>query len=92
MTKGTVEQAIQLAKARFAQHHAFDLDDATWQILFGEHVAGDILEAIKKSGTTRDKRPEIIFESLLFWITKFERERSEKERPIWPPPDVTPKN
>jgi hypothetical protein len=88
MTKGTTQQAIALAKQRFAQHFPFDLDDATWQRLFDAHSSGDILEAVKKSGTTRDRRPEKVFESLIYWIEKLERQHNEKERPLWPPSDV----
>ena len=91
MTKGTKQEAIALVKARFAQYHPFDLDDSTWRQVFDEHRTGDILEAVRRTATTRDKRPDKVFASLLFWVSKLERQRDEKERPIWPPPDVTPK-
>lgn len=92
MKKGTVVEAIALAKARFAQYHPFDLDDATWQQVFDEHRTGDVLEAIRRTGSTKDKRASTIYGSMLYWIEKFERDHDEKERPLWPPPDVIQKN
>lgn len=88
MTKGTTEQAIQLAKARFAQLHAFDLDDGTWRDLFIEHFPGDVLEAVKRTSKTRDSQPEAVYASLLYWITRIESERHGSEPAMWPPTDT----
>ena len=48
MTKGSVVEAIALAKARFAQYYPFDSDDATGKKCLREHRTGDILEAIRE--------------------------------------------
>jgi hypothetical protein len=88
----TTEKAIQLAKARFAQRHPFDLADETWRDLFIEHFPGDVLEAVKRTSKTRDPRPEAVYTSLLYWITRLESDRNEVARPEWPPSDVTPRN
>jgi hypothetical protein len=92
MTKGSVVEATALAKQRFAQYFPFDLDDATWQQLFDGHRTGDVLEAIRRSSTTRDKRPERVYTSLVFWIGKLECERNGSEPPMWPPSGVTQTN
>jgi hypothetical protein len=92
MTKGSVVEAIALAKQRFAQYFPFDLDDASWQQLFDAHRTGDVLEAIRRTSTARDKRAERVYTSLLYWIGKLEHERDEKESPEWPPRNVIPKN
>ena len=92
MTKGTVVEAIQLAKARFAQYFPFDIADESWQQLFAAHRTGDILEAVRRSSTTRDQRPEIVYANLLFWIKRLESERTGGDPPMWPPVGVTPKH
>lgn len=91
MKTGTNECAIAIAKARFAMLHPFDLDDETWQGLFAQYPAGDVLEAIKKSKHTRDHRPERIYRSLLYWLGLIARDRNERKSPLWPPSDVTRK-
>jgi hypothetical protein len=89
MKQGTrTQQAIQLAKARFAQVHPFDLADESWQQLFIEHFPGDVLEAVKRTSKTRDPRPEAVYSSLLFWITSFESARNGSDPPMWPPTDT----
>jgi len=90
MRRETTQEAIALAKVRFAQIHPFDLDDATWKQLFEQYRPGDILEAIRR--TPRDKEAERVYSSLLHLIGKLESQRNEKSNPSWPPPDVTQKN
>jgi hypothetical protein len=92
MNNGTTQQAIDLAKSRFAKNFPFDLSDETWRDLFIDHFPGDVLEAIKRTSKTRDPRPEKVYLSLLYWITRVESDRDEVAKPEWPPADVTPRN
>ena len=75
-------QAIVLAKERWATH-AFDLAPETWETLFQDHHPGDVLQAISKTRSTRDPRPEKVFEGLIYWINRFEAERT-RINPTWP--------
>lgn len=89
MKNGSTAAAVALAKARWAQYHAFDLDDETWLQLFREHFPGDVLEGIKRTSNTRDPRPEKIFATLEYWVQRFESERNGTEPPMWPPSNTT---
>jgi hypothetical protein len=89
MKNSTTAAAIDLAKSRWAQHHNFDLHDETWTQLFREHFPGDILEAVRRSGKTRDPKPETVFQNLTYWIERFESERTGDAEPMWPPTDTT---
>lgn len=63
MQKGTVTQAIALAKTRWAQQFPFDLDEQTWVDIFSRHSQpGEVLEAVKLMKGTVDPRPERVFE------------------------------
>jgi hypothetical protein len=88
MQQGSVEQAIELAKVRWAAIWPFDLDADAWETLFAEHRATDILQAIKQTRQTRAKDPAAVFQSLLYWLGRLERERAEKENLTWPPSDI----
>jgi hypothetical protein len=90
MDHGTTLQAVTLAKARWAQIWPFDLADETWLQLFAEHRPGDVLEAIRKTRQTRDRKSEKVYRGLLFWIDTLERNHAEKNNLSWPPPDITP--
>lgn len=87
MNQGTKEQAIELAQQRWAQLHPFDLAPETWQDIFANHMPGDVLQAIRKTARTRDKRPEVLHRSLLHWLELFEQDR--RDAVTWPPPDVS---
>jgi len=86
VTQGSTQDAIALAKARWASLHPFDLEDATWETLFAQHLPGTVLEAVKKTKATIDPRPERIYSSLLYWITRIEN--PQKMAALWPLPDV----
>ena len=88
MYQGTIEQGIELAKQRWAAIHPFDLDPAMWLQLASEHRPSDVLEAIRRTQSTRAKEPPIVLHSLMYWLSRLERERHERANPIWPPPDV----
>lgn len=88
MKGSTTQQAIELAKQRWAQHHNFDLHDETWMQLFTAHFPGDVLEAIHRTARTRDPRPERVFATLEYWVQRFEAERTGDAVPMWPPSDI----
>ena len=88
MQQGSIEQALQLAKTRWAILHSFDLDVATWESLFAEHRATDVLEAIRKTKRTTATEPADIYRSLIFCLTRLEQDRAERANPQWPPFDV----
>jgi hypothetical protein len=88
MQQGSVEQAIELAKVRWAAIWPFDLDSATWETLLQEHRPTDVLEAIKGTRNTRGKEPSEVFRSLLYWLGRLEKERAEKANLTWPPSDI----
>ena len=67
---GTLEDALALAKARWAQLFAFDLDDQTWLALFQAHRPGEILQAVTLLRGTRDLRPERVYERFLQLIDR----------------------
>ena len=58
MNAGTRRDAIELAKTRWAAIHSFDLDPATWDHLFNQYPAGNILQAIRMTLGTKDPVPE----------------------------------
>jgi hypothetical protein len=58
MKPGTYKEAKQLAQARWARIHSFDLEDAQWDHLFTVYRFGTVLEGIKKTADTVDPRPE----------------------------------
>jgi hypothetical protein len=89
MQNGTTVEAITLAKQRWAQLWPFDIADETWERLFREHRAGDILQSIKQTRQCRSKQPRLIFDSLTYWLQSMECARDERTNPSWPPPDVT---
>jgi hypothetical protein len=74
-------EVIDLAKARWAALHAFDLADETWLDLFDTYKAGSILQGIRLTSKTRDTRPEIIYQSLLHWIRINESNATSINRP-----------
>jgi hypothetical protein len=61
MQTGSHKSAIVLAQSRWAALHSFDLDPETWERLFRENTAGDVLQAIQRTKGARDPRPEKIF-------------------------------
>jgi hypothetical protein len=61
MQNGTVDEAKALAKQRWAQLFAFDLDETTWSSLFSIYRPGEVLEGIRLMRNTRDPRPEKVF-------------------------------
>jgi hypothetical protein len=85
---GNREDAIKLAIERWTKIHAFDLAPETWQQLFSDHLPGDVLEGVTRTGKTHDHRPDAVYASLLYWIRRFEAERQERITPSWPPPDT----
>lgn len=89
MTAGINESAIALAKQRWAAIHPFDLEPELWEQLFSEHRAGDILQAIRKTATTRDRQPALLYKSLLYWLAIMGKQRVV---PSWPPADVIQKH
>ena len=70
MQQGTKQDAIALAKTRWAALHPFDLSEESWQQVFEEHRPGDILQAIKRTSATRDTRPEKIYAALLLFLER----------------------
>ena len=92
MQQGTIEQAVELAKQRWAQIWPFDIDAATWLQLASEHRPTDLLEAIKHTKTTRAKEPDAVYQSLLYWLNRLEAERYERNNPLWPPADTQQQN
>ena len=75
MQPGTTQDAILLAKQRWAALHPFDLSAETWETLFADHHPGDVLTAIAKTKYTRDTRPEKAFAGLVYWIECLEAQR-----------------
>ena len=57
-----IDDAVLLAKQRWAAAHPFDLETEVWERLFSQFVAGDILQAITLSRQTRSPLPPIIFQ------------------------------
>jgi hypothetical protein len=90
MNQGSVEQARALAIERWGKLHDFDLDEQTWDRLFEAHPPGEILEAIRKTKFTHDRRIEAAYSSLVYWLESFKKSRLN--RGTWPPPDVQPNN
>lgn len=88
--QGHIEDAIVLAKQRWSLLYPFDLEESVWLQLFSEHRPGDVLQAIKKTTSSRDRQPEALYRSLMYWIARLESER--REMVIWPPPDVHQRN
>jgi hypothetical protein len=87
--QGTKEQALELAKVRFAQRYAFDLHADTWLQLFDAYRANDILQALTQATrTTKNVTPERVHQSLVYWCSKLERQRQDRQSPAWPPSDV----
>lgn len=86
MSQGTLDQAIELAKQRWAKLHSFDLEQSQWDELFDEYRAGDVLTAIAKTRGTHSQAPERVFSSLIYWLNRLAEER--REATSWPPPDV----
>jgi hypothetical protein len=89
MPAGSIESAIELAIERWAQIHPFDLDPETWEKLFAEHRSGDVLQAIRRTASTRDKRPAVVYSSFLHWLNLAEKDRHERFAPVWPPSDIS---
>ena len=71
-----IEDAIVLAKSRWAQLHRCDLHDDTWNALVQRYVVGDILEAIKLTRDTRDPRPERIYARFERFLIQLEAKRA----------------
>ena len=76
MQPGTPQQALELAKQRWSALWPFDLDEETWQQLFSEYSCGEILQAIKSTASTNDKRPESVYRSLCYWLDKIHSRES----------------
>lgn len=88
MNQGTKEQAVMLAKQRWARLWPFDLEESVWQDLFSQHQPGIILQAIKKSKKTRNPAPAAVFQGLMHWIDLFEDDAQAHKSPSWPPPET----
>jgi hypothetical protein len=85
MNAGSTESAIVLAKQRWQQHFAFDLDADTWSRLFVDFDGRDVLQAITVTKRfTHSAKPATVysrFEQVLKGLV-------EKRYPMWPPSDV----
>jgi hypothetical protein len=88
MQQGTRSEALELAKQRWASLHSFDIDAETWETLFQEHRATDVIEAIRRTRSTRAKEPSAVYTSMLYWLNRVEQERVERANLSWPPADV----
>jgi hypothetical protein len=86
MQPGTQSQALELAKVRWAEIWPFDLDLHSWEELFQQHRAADILQAIRRTKSTRATEPSDVFRSLLYGLGRVEQERTGKANLTWPPP------
>lgn len=64
------QQALELAKVRWAQNHNCDLHPDTWQQLFETYQPGVILEAIKRTKQMSDPRPEVHYARLCIMLER----------------------
>jgi hypothetical protein len=69
---------IETAKQRWAQLHAFDLEDSTWEELFASYNAGDVLEALRRTSGTRSPNPEVVYNSLLYKLDILHTQRQNR--------------
>jgi hypothetical protein len=84
MQQGSKVEALELAKQRWAEIWPFDLDADAWRNLFEQHLPTDILQAIRRTKSTRATAPPDVFQSLLFCIKRLEEDRHL----TWPPSDI----
>ena len=92
MDAGTIMEATELAKQRWAAIHPFDLDPDAWERLFQGRRPTDVLEAIRRTRGTLAKEPDKVYQSLIYWLGRVAKERAEKAHPLWPPADVHQQN
>jgi hypothetical protein len=74
---GTTDDAITLAKQRWADCMMFDLDDSTWAELFSEYNPGDILQAIRGLRRNRTADPGEVFEYFESRVRKLSDQRTQ---------------
>lgn len=67
---GTTAEALELAQRRWAELWWFDLPLDTWQSIFAQYQPGEVIHAIKLTRSTKDRREEVIYRSLLFWLDR----------------------
>jgi hypothetical protein len=78
MMNENINDAIQLAKQRWAQLHTFDLDDESWESLFSQFGPGDILQAIQETKQTRSHDPGKIYGRFEFSLARLAQRRAER--------------
>lgn len=61
MLGGHIGDGMLLAKERWAQLFAFDLDETTWRDLFSKYKPGEVLQGIQMMRKTVDPRPERVY-------------------------------
>jgi hypothetical protein len=79
MNSKLLQDAIALAKQRWARFHTFDLDDNTWFQLFSTHRPGCVMQAITLSRNAKDADPARRFQYFERILSDLENQQSGQQ-------------